>query len=140
MQVTWEDQQSINSFGRLIGKLKELEGELKAKQLQEENLQEALNDLTEMSLGGGLGDDDDDDALDAAAAEEAPQRVHYWLGEIIVEMSLDEAEQRLEGERALIKKDISRMNSEMQDIQKTLAQLKVTLYAKFGHDNINLDA
>lgn len=147
MSVTWEDQQAINSFGRLTAKLRELEAEQAVKKVDHDNLTEALNDLMEMQLGGGLDDaaaDDEDlggmGGSGPAGDGEAVQSVHYWLGDIMVEMPLEEAEKRIEAELSDIDKHVSTISTEMISIQKTLAQLKVTLYAKFGHDNINLDA
>ena len=142
VQVTWEDQQAINSFGRLTGKFKELELELHEKKLQDENLTEALNEITEITLGAADDDDDDlnDNSSEPSAQSDTPQFLHYWLGDFMIELTLEEAEQKIEQEKKQIGKKVAGIEDEMRQIQKTLAQLKVTLYAKFGHENINLDA
>jgi chaperonin cofactor prefoldin len=44
-EVTWEDQQNINLFGRINSKFHELEDEIKAKKDMAENLEDASNEL-----------------------------------------------------------------------------------------------
>ncbi|GLJ08450.1 hypothetical protein SUGI_0089040 [Cryptomeria japonica] len=44
-EVTWEDQQNINKFGRLNNRFHELEDEIKAKKEMTENLEDASNEL-----------------------------------------------------------------------------------------------
>lgn len=137
--VTWEDQQQINQFGRLIGKLREFEADIEEKQLEVDHLDAALSDLTALSLGLDDNDDDEGASSSSAAPSEAPEFVHYWMGEIMVEMPFDEAESLCNERKERLDGEISDIRTQMDSIQKTLAQLKVTLYSKFGHDNINLE-
>ena len=52
VEVCWEDQKSINTFGRLNTRLHELEEELKEKASQHELLDDAANEII-------LADDDE---------------------------------------------------------------------------------
>ena len=52
VEVRWEDQQRINAFGRLNGRLHDLEDEIKGKANQHELLDDASNEIM-------LADDDD---------------------------------------------------------------------------------
>ena len=52
VEVCWEDQKSINSFGRLNTRMHELEEELKEKAAQHELLDDAANEII-------LADDDE---------------------------------------------------------------------------------
>ena len=52
VEVRLEDQQNINAFGRLNGRMHDLEDEVKAKQSEHELLDDAQNELI-------LADDDE---------------------------------------------------------------------------------
>jgi len=117
VEVTWEDQQNINTFGRLNTRLHECEAEIKYKEDEITNLQDASNEII-------LADDDD--------------AVRYHLGEVFVEVSKDDIEDYLAKEEERIKGDVNLLNSEVVQIKKTLAGLKIKLYAKFS-TSINLE-
>lgn len=117
VQVTWEDQKNINAFGRLNGRMHEFEEDISKKQEELLYLEDASNELI-------LLDDD--------------EPVRYKMGEIFVEVSKDEAEQLLEKATSKLSEEIDTLQDEVSKIKKTLAELKVKLYAKFG-SAINLD-
>jgi len=116
-EVTWEDQQNINTFGRLNARLHECEAEIKAKEDEITNLQDASNEII-------LADDD--------------EGVRYHLGEVFIEVSKDELEIHLEQQETKLKADIDNTTQEIAAIRKTLAELKVKLYTKFS-TSINLE-
>ncbi|KAL6074002.1 Prefoldin subunit 4 [Balamuthia mandrillaris] len=117
VNVTWEDQQAINSFGRLNIRFHEIEDEVKKLKEEAQNLDDSTNELI-------LADDD------------VP--VRYKAGEVFVEVPKEEAEQMLE--KALQENGVQmeKLEEELAAIKKTMAELKVRLYGKFG-SNINLD-
>merc|ERR1712062_624829 len=102
-QVTYEDQQKINNFARTNTRLLDLKEELSAKEKALQNLTDAEDELL--------------------MAEGDSDTVPYQIGEVLVEMCLEEAQSELE---------------KAEGYKETMSQLKTALYAKFGN-NINLD-
>ncbi|OBZ70544.1 Prefoldin subunit 4 [Grifola frondosa] len=103
-EVTWEDQQRINSFSKLNTRLKSIEDEIEG--LKQEK--EALDDLSmELELG----------------EEDQP---------------VIRAMKRLEKDHAKLNDELSRLTARAQECEKSMKELKVILYAKFGRA-INLD-
>ncbi|TCD65350.1 hypothetical protein EIP91_002789 [Steccherinum ochraceum] len=116
-EVTWEDQQHINSFSKLNTRLKSLEDKIGG--LKQEK--EALDDLsTELELA-------DED-----------QVVMYRVGEAFLHIPHARAMKRLERDQSQLDKELSNLVSSAEGIEKQMKDLKVTLYAKFG-SAINLD-
>ncbi|PFH53701.1 hypothetical protein AMATHDRAFT_78842 [Amanita thiersii Skay4041] len=116
-EVTWEDQQRINSFSKLNVRLRNLEG--RTEELKQEK--EALDDLaTELEL----------------ADESEP--VLYKIGESFLHMSLPQAQKRLEMDQEDIDTRLSSILKATESCESQMKELKVTLYAKFGKA-INLD-
>eukprot|EP00246_Nothoceros_aenigmaticus_P017285 TRINITY_DN8353_c0_g1_i2.p1 TRINITY_DN8353_c0_g1~~TRINITY_DN8353_c0_g1_i2.p1 ORF type:complete len:127 (-),score=38.95 TRINITY_DN8353_c0_g1_i2:356-736(-) len=115
-EVTWEDQQNINSFGRLNSKFHELEDEIKIKKDMEEDLEDAGNELI-------LSDDD---------------VVRYQIGEVFSHLSKDEVETRLETLKEETTKELARLEEEKETVLEKMAGLKKILYGKFK-DSINLE-
>ncbi|KAK0194988.1 Prefoldin subunit 4 [Armillaria mellea] len=109
-EVTWEDQQRINTFSKLNTRMRSIDEEL--EELKQEK--EALDDLsTELELA-----DEDDPVL-------------YKVGETFLHMPHPRAIKRLE-------RDQTAIDSQSEACQKEMNELKVVLYAKFGRA-INLD-
>ena len=54
-------------------------------------------------------------------------------------MSLEGAQEGVESAKASLNKELEALNVNVKEIEGTLTDLKVKLYAKFG-DNINLEA
>ncbi|KAJ7187900.1 Prefoldin subunit-domain-containing protein [Mycena filopes] len=116
-EVTWEDQQRINSFSKLNTRMRTIQDKL--EDLKQEK--EALDDLaTELELA-------DEDEL-----------VLYKVGEAFLHMPHPRALKRLERDQADIDSQISSLSSTVEQCEGEMKGLKVTLYAKFGRA-INLD-
>ncbi|KAF9467402.1 Prefoldin subunit-domain-containing protein [Collybia nuda] len=116
-EVTWEDQQRINSFSKLNTRVRGLEEKL--EELKQEK--EALDDLaTELELA-----DEDEEVL-------------YKVGEAFLHMPLARALKRLEKDQASIDQRISALATSAGVCETEMKELKVLLYAKFGRA-INLD-
>ncbi|KAJ7680657.1 Prefoldin subunit 4 [Mycena polygramma] len=116
-EVTWEDQQRINSFSKLNTRLRNVEEKL--QDLKQEK--EALDDLaTELELA-----DEDDPVL-------------YKVGEAFLHMPLPRALKRLEKDQADVDSQVSSLSTTVQQCEKEMKELKIALYAKFG-SAINLD-
>ena len=117
VEVNWEDQKNINSFGRLNTRLHDLEDELKEKASKHELLDDAANEII-------LADDD--------------EPVRYAFGECYFECTKDQADELLEKQKDEVMEEIKAVEADIAGIKDTLASLKVSLYKKFGN-NINLE-
>ncbi|KAJ7594521.1 Prefoldin subunit 4 [Mycena floridula] len=116
-EVTWEDQQRINTFSKLNTRIRNIEEKLQA--LRQEK--EALDDLSqELELA-----DEDEPVL-------------YKIGEAFIHMPHPEAMERLENDQAEIDAEVSKLAGSAEECEKEMKDLKVVLYAKFGRA-INLD-
>ncbi|KAG6891566.1 hypothetical protein C0992_003593 [Termitomyces sp. T32_za158] len=116
-EVTWEDQQRINTFSKLNTRMRSLEEKLHV--LKQEK--EALDDLaTELELA-------DEDEL-----------VLYRIGEAFLHLPLSQAQERLESDQSNLDARISTLSTSSEDCDAQMKALKVQLYAKFG-SAINLD-
>ncbi|XP_062215161.1 probable prefoldin subunit 4 [Phragmites australis] len=115
-QVTWEDQQNINRFGRLNNRLHELHDEIKLAKEANENLDDAGNELI-------LSDED---------------VVRFQIGEVFAHMPRDDVETRLEQMKEDAAKKLERLEEEKESILAQMAELKKILYGKFK-DAINLE-
>ncbi|CAD6213683.1 unnamed protein product [Miscanthus lutarioriparius] len=115
-QVTWEDQQNINRFGRLNNRLHELQEEIKLAKETNENLDDAGNELI-------LSDED---------------VVRFQIGEVFAHMPRDDVETRLEQMKEDAAKKLERLEEEKESILAQMAELKKILYGKFK-DAINLE-
>ncbi|KAK0476838.1 Prefoldin subunit-domain-containing protein [Armillaria novae-zelandiae] len=116
-EVTWEDQQRINTFSKLNTRMRSIDEKL--DELKQEK--EALDDLsTELELAN-----EDDPVL-------------YKVGETFLHMPHPRAMKRLERDQAAIDSQVSILAAKSEACQKEMNELKVVLYAKFGRA-INLD-
>ncbi|KAK7473148.1 hypothetical protein VKT23_001249 [Stygiomarasmius scandens] len=117
VEVTWEDQQRINTFSKLNTRIKSIEAKLEG--LKEEK--EALDDL----------------AMELELADE-DEPVLYKVGEAFLHLPLPKALKRLKKDQTEIDSQVSSLASSAEEIEKEMKLLKVTLYGKFG-SSINLD-
>jgi len=117
VEVLFEDQQRINRFGALNGRLLEVEQDIKSKQSQLDNAKDAVNEA-EVAL--------DDDSL------------RLRIGEVFVDIDSDAAGSQMKKLAKKLKKDIADLNAEKATIATESGELKTTLYAKFGKQ-INLE-
>ncbi|KAG2135790.1 Prefoldin subunit 4 [Suillus clintonianus] len=116
-EVTWEDQQRINTFSKLNTRLRSIEERL--EELKQEK--EALDDLsTELELT-----DEDESVL-------------YKIGESFLHLPQPRAMKRLEKDQAAISAQVLDLSAGAEQCEKEMKELKVTLYARFGRA-INLD-
>eukprot|EP00897_Mesotaenium_endlicherianum_P006425 jgi/Mesen1/5810/ME000293S04956 len=116
VQVTWQDQQNINTFGRLNNRIHEIADEIKAKKDMAENLEDAGNELI-------LADDDE---------------VRYLTGEVFIRTPKDDVDDLLEKLKDETNAEITALEDEREKILDQMAGLKKLLYAKFK-DAINLE-
>ncbi|GFY90695.1 ABI3-interacting protein 3 [Actinidia rufa] len=115
-EVTWEDQQNINKFGRLNNRFHELQDEIKIAKETNENLEDASNELI-------LTDE---------------EVVRFQIGEVFAHVHKDEVENRIEKMKEVTTKNLEKLEEEKDSVLAQMAELKKILYAKFK-DSINLE-
>ncbi|KAM7476892.1 hypothetical protein LguiB_024135 [Lonicera macranthoides] len=115
-EVTWEDQQNINKFGRLNNRLHDLDDEIKIAKETNENLEDAGNELI-------LTDE---------------EVVRFQIGEVFAHVPREEVENRIEEMKAATDKNLEKLEEEKESILAQMAALKKILYGKFK-DSINLE-
>ncbi|CAI5519639.1 unnamed protein product [Closterium sp. Naga37s-1] len=107
-EVTWEDQQNINKFGRLNNRLHELDDEIKGKKDYLENIEDASNELI-------LCDDD---------------TVRYMAGEVFLHTDKDDVEGQLEALRERTSGEVAALEGEKSSLVAQMAELKVVLWGE----------
>lgn len=109
MQVTWEDQQRINEFGRLNNAYRELRAEIGVRKTRMSDIENADMDL-----------------MNAFDAEFALVQV----GEVFVGMDIDSATTRLAAVKAQVQEDTDKIVSQKKAVMARMEQLKKELYAR----------
>ncbi|CAG8714994.1 12304_t:CDS:2, partial [Racocetra persica] len=120
-EVTWEDQQKINSFSKLNVKFSDIEERHEEKQKEHEYLDDLLQELEQQEL---LNDE--------------CELVKYKIGDAFVSIPLEDAVQRTKKEKELISEELQKLKNEMDSLTTEMDKLKVSLYGKFGKA-INLE-
>lgn len=115
IEVTWEDQKSINAFSRLNSSYSDIEEDLR---IQREE-REALDDL----------------AMELELADE-DEAVLYKIADTFVSLPHAEAMERLESEKDQADEQVRGLEAKLDEYEAEMKGLKVKLYAKFG-DNIS---
>ncbi|KAK2352183.1 Prefoldin subunit 4 [Trifolium repens] len=115
-EVTWEDQQNINKFGRLNNRLHELHDEIKIAKEANDNLDDASNELI-------LTDE---------------EVVRFQIGEVFAHVPKDEVESKIEQLQEATTQKLEKLEEEKQSVVAQMSELKKILYGKFG-DSINLE-
>ncbi|KAJ9180085.1 hypothetical protein P3X46_008371 [Hevea brasiliensis] len=115
-EVTWEDQQNINKFGRLNNRFHELDDEVKIAKETNENLEDASNELI-------LTDE---------------EVVRFQIGEVFAHVPKEEVETRIEQMKEASSKNLEKLEEEKDSVLAQMSELKKILYGKFG-DSINLE-
>ncbi|XP_058770559.1 probable prefoldin subunit 4 [Vicia villosa] len=115
-EVTWEDQQNINKFGRLNNRLHELNDEIKFAKEANDNLEDASNELI-------LTDE---------------EVVRFQIGEVFAHVPKDEVESRIEQMQEATSQKLEKLEEEKQSVVAQMSELKKILYGKFK-DSINLE-
>eukprot|EP00467_Chlorarachnion_reptans_P014305 CAMPEP_0114528060 /NCGR_PEP_ID=MMETSP0109-20121206/23982_1 /TAXON_ID=29199 /ORGANISM="Chlorarachnion reptans, Strain CCCM449" /LENGTH=204 /DNA_ID=CAMNT_0001710135 /DNA_START=358 /DNA_END=972 /DNA_ORIENTATION=- len=116
-EVTWEDQQRINAYGRLNQRMMELDDDIKEHKNLVQQIMDAQQDIE------GLLDDD---------------ACKVRVGEIYVQVSNEDAEQFVEEKHTAAGKRLDELLAEKRELVTKMETLKVILKGKFGK-NINLD-
>merc|ERR1719316_1567188 len=96
VEVRLEDQQRINAFGRLNGRLHDLEDDLKAKQSKHELLDDAANEII-------LADDD--------------EPIRFAFGECYYEVTKDQAEELLDEKKDTAAEKMSSLEAELNNVR-----------------------
>ncbi|KAJ7072020.1 Prefoldin subunit-domain-containing protein [Mycena amicta] len=117
-EVTWEDQQRINSFSKLNTRLQSMKDKL--QELEQEK--DALKDLS--------------DEFEMILDEDEP--VLYKVGETFVHIPLPRARKHVEKDRSEVEGQLDTLTSSVKACEKEMQELKIVLYARFGRA-INLD-
>lgn len=115
--VTYEDQQKINKFSKLIMRKDNLEKEL-SQQKQEKEY------LDDVSLEIELIDEDD--------------LVPYKVGALFLQLKQSEVVEQLEKDMESVDNIIDSLETQDGELDQEIRILKSSLCAKFG-DNINLE-
>ncbi|XP_019451196.1 PREDICTED: probable prefoldin subunit 4 [Lupinus angustifolius] len=115
-EVTWEDQQNINKFGRLNNRLHDLEDEIKFSKETNDNLEDASNELI-------------------ITDEEV---VRFQIGEVFAHVPKDEVEDRIEQMKEATSQKLEKLEEEKESVLAQMSELKKILYGKFK-DSINLE-
>merc|ERR1711976_456493 len=111
VNITFEDQQKINTFARHNARLQDLKEELQGKQKELQNLEDAADELL------------------MAEDEEAP--IPYMIGEVFVHCSQEDTTGMLEAAKVRLQGEITGLEDKCTKHKELLSQLKVQLYAKF---------
>merc|ERR1712039_811442 len=117
--VTRADQEKINTFARKHQSNLEIKSEISKIQLEIQKINDALEEIE-------LHDDETDG------------KIPYQMGDLYVFLSQEEAQEYMEGEKAVGQKKQQGLESQKKENDQILAQLKQDLYGKFGKD-INLE-
>jgi len=117
VQVTWEDQQRINSFSKYNIRLQRITDRLEKTQLEKEAL--------------------DDVAVDIELADDE-RPVLYRIGEAFVHLPLEKAQERLASDQVRVQAALSGLQHAAEECKDVMQDLKLHLYSKFG-SSINLD-
>uniref|UniRef100_T1J251 Prefoldin subunit 4 n=1 Tax=Strigamia maritima TaxID=126957 RepID=T1J251_STRMM len=125
VHITYEDQQKINKFARQNARLEDLKDELKTKQKEFQNLDDACDEVLLLE-----GEDYQFSLIFIFT---------YMLGEVFVCHDVDETQQMLLKAKTKLQDDIENLQTNCDRIKQVMAELKAQLYAKFGN-NINLEA
>ncbi|KAF9337918.1 hypothetical protein BG006_001496 [Podila minutissima] len=117
IQVSWQDQQNINTFSKYNARLQDLEETYEAKKTEKEYLDDLASELE-------LADED--------------ELVKYRIGETFVSLSLEAAMERINKSQEELDRDIEALKAQMDEAVEKMDGLKKVLYARFGNA-INLE-
>ncbi|KAF9154860.1 hypothetical protein BG015_011805 [Linnemannia schmuckeri] len=117
IQVSWQDQENINTFSKYNAKLQDLEEAYESKKTEKEYL--------------------DDLAMELELADE-DEPVKYRIGEAFVSLSLEAAQERISKSQEELDQEIEGLKSQMDEAVEKMDGLKKILYARFGNA-INLE-
>ncbi|XP_043474198.1 prefoldin subunit 4 [Leptopilina heterotoma] len=118
VHITFEDQQKINKFAKQNAKMEDFKEELKVKQSDLQNLEDACDEIA-------LLDDD--------------VKIPFQFGEVFIAQGLEKTQSSLEQAKKKKQAEISTLETKCASLKEEMTELKAQLYAKFG-SHINLEA
>ncbi|XP_056633093.1 probable prefoldin subunit 4 [Diorhabda sublineata] len=118
VHITYEDQQKINRFARLNAKLEDFKDEIKTKENDLKNIEDACDEIA-------LFDDD--------------EQIPYLVGEVFIFQNVEKTQKCLEETKNKIDEEIKHLKLKSSEVKETMSDLKSYLYGKFG-SHINLEA
>jgi prefoldin subunit 4 len=116
--VLWEDQQRINTFSKLVGRLQTYEERLKAQKQEKEYYDDVAMELE-------LVDED--------------EMIQYKIGDTFVYLKQSEVMERLSADTENLEKELEGTQEKHDKTVSEMSDLKTLLYAKFG-SSINLES
>ena len=122
--VTLEDQEKINRFARLQGKLLDLTDDTNTIKNELQNIEDVIQEI-ELKM---MEDD-----------EESENKIQLLIGEIFTNFTYEEAQKWIEEKQNDLKQDLESNVNKIETIKDEMGSLKNSLYAKFGKNNIHLD-
>ena len=108
IDVSWDDQRNICTFGRIHNRYKMLMDMIARKKTDVENLEDACDEVL-------IADD-----------------VKMVFGESFASVEADDANDYLEAKKATAKLELQELLDEKEHLDKEMINLKAQLYAKFG--------
>jgi prefoldin subunit 4 len=117
VNIRYEDQVQINKFAKNNTKMHEIQDDLAERRKELQNVNDAIDELVIM------------DEADI---------VPFQYGEVFTHLAVSDANAELDKKKSAIEAEIKTYEDQIAGIKKTLADLKVQLYAKFGN-KINLE-
>lgn len=117
VEVTYEDQKSINTFSKLINKKDTLTTNLKNLNTEKEYLDDVLLELE-------LIDED--------------EIINYKISTVFLKLPQSQIIPKIESSLSSLNTEIDQLESQIDEIDSTLDTLKKKLYTKFGN-TINLE-
>ncbi|KAI9218753.1 Prefoldin subunit-domain-containing protein [Blastocladiella britannica] len=117
VNVSWTDQNNINTFSRLNSRLDALEARYEGRKKEKEDLDDLVAELE-------LCDDD--------------EIIKYRVGDVFVNAPYERVKEWLERDLAAIDTDVSSLKDSMDDLVAQMDKLKSILYKRFG-SSINLE-
>ncbi|KAK3024582.1 hypothetical protein RJ639_044324, partial [Escallonia herrerae] len=136
-EVTWEDQQNINKFGRLNNRFHELEDEIKiCKVLPFHHSQASVVEDEPWRVPEETNENFEDASNELILTDE--EVVRFQIGEVFAHVPKEEVERRIEQMKETTDRNLEKLEQEKEMILAQMAELKKILYGKFK-DSINLE-
>jgi prefoldin subunit 4 len=117
VNIRYEDQVQINKFAKNNTKMHEIQEDLAERRKDLQNINDAIDELVIM------------DEADL---------VPFQYGEVFTHLAVSDANVELERKKSEMEAEIKAYEDSIAGIKRTLGELKVQLYAKFG-SKINLE-
>ncbi|GLV45867.1 Prefoldin 4 [Carabus blaptoides fortunei] len=120
VHITYEDQQKINKFARLNAKMDDFKDEMKLKENELKNIEDACDELELADDEGG--------------------KIPYLIGEVFVYQNVENTLSSLGAAKSVKQKEIDDLKNKCSEVEELMSELKKNLYGKFGsHINLETD-